>query len=100
MIQAAWVSLSLLPVLAVNSIPLATFSALPTAVTITDVLGLSLFAGGLAFEVVADRQKTKWLDQKNKKLHDEEFMTGGLRSKRLLNPNEPSPSFPMLPTSR
>ncbi|PBP17473.1 hypothetical protein BUE80_DR011745 [Diplocarpon rosae] len=51
MAQATWVSLCLLPVLAVNSIPHPLLSTLPL-VTLTDVLGLGLFVGGLTFEVI------------------------------------------------
>jgi steroid 5-alpha reductase family enzyme len=55
--QATWVSLCLLPVMAVNSLPAATFTALGAAVSITDILGILLYVGGIAFEVTADRQK-------------------------------------------
>jgi steroid 5-alpha reductase family enzyme len=55
--QATWVSLCLLPVMAVNSLPAATFTALGAAVSITDLLGILLYVGGIAFEVTADRQK-------------------------------------------
>lgn len=78
--QAAWVSLCLLPVLAVNSIPATALSALPF-VTATDVLGLALYVGGLAFEAVADRQKSQWMKEKKEKKHSEEFLTRGLWSK-------------------
>jgi len=81
--QAVWVSVSLLPVLAVNSIPTTAFAAIPT-VKFTDILGFSLFVGGLLFEVVADWQKSKWLEQKKAKVHDEEFLTRGLWSRRLV----------------
>ncbi|KAI1338882.1 hypothetical protein F5Y15DRAFT_101075 [Xylariaceae sp. FL0016] len=78
--QATWVSLCLMPVIAINSVPAAAFAALP-AVTATDVLGLALFAGGLTFEMVADRQKSRWLTEKKEKIHDEQFLTKGLWSK-------------------
>jgi len=78
--QATWVSLCLMPVLAINSIPHAALSTLPI-VKITDVLGLLLFVGGLSFEVAADRQKDKWVQEKKRKEHDEEFLTRGLWSK-------------------
>ncbi|KAI1777440.1 DUF1295-domain-containing protein [Hypoxylon cercidicola] len=74
--QATWVSLCLMPVLAVNSVPPAMLAAVP--LKFTDVLGLALFAGGFAFEIVADRQKGRWLQQRREKLHDEQFMTRGL----------------------
>ena len=56
MAQATWVSLCLMPILAVNSIPHAALAML-TAVGITDIIGLALYVGGLTFEVTADRQK-------------------------------------------
>lgn len=78
--QATWVSLCLLPVLAVNSIPATTLSALPFW-TLTDVLGLGLYVGGFAFEAVADRQKSLWMKERKEKKHSEEFLTRGLWSK-------------------
>lgn len=82
--QAAWVSVSLLPVIAVNSIPATAFAVIPV-VKVSDVVGLSLFAGGLLFEVIADWQKSKWIEQKKAKIHDEEFLTRGLWSRRLVH---------------
>lgn len=79
--QATWVSLCLLPVLAVNSLPASTFSALGAAVSITDIVGALLYIGGLSFEVVADRQKSAWSKEKKEKKHDQDFMTRGLWSK-------------------
>ena len=78
--QATWVSLCLMPVLAINSIPHAVLSTLPL-VKITDVVGLLLYVGGLAFEVTADRQKNAWVQAKKNKEHDEDFLTRGLWSK-------------------
>ncbi|CAL3966527.1 unnamed protein product [Diplocarpon coronariae] len=80
MAQATWVSLCLLPILAVNSIPHTLLSTLPL-VTLTDVLGLGLFAGGFILEVIADRQKSAWVRAKKAKQHDEDFLTSGLWSK-------------------
>ena len=79
--QAMWVSLCLLPVLSINALPLSTFSALPAAVGVTDVLGLLLYVGGLSFEVIADRQKNQWVQDKKQKKHDEDFLTRGLWGK-------------------
>lgn len=79
--QATWVSLCLMPVLAINSLPAATFTALPAAVGITDVFSLLLYVGGLSFEVTADRQKNAWVQEKKEKKHDEDFLTRGLWSK-------------------
>jgi steroid 5-alpha reductase family enzyme len=81
MAQATWVSLCLLPILAVNSLPASTFAALGGAVTITDVIGVLLYVGGLGFEVTADRQKNQWVQEKKEKKHDEDFLTRGLWSK-------------------
>ena len=81
MAQATWVSLCLLPVLAVNSLPASTFAALGGAVSITDVVGVLLYVGGLSFEVTADRQKNSWVQEKKEKKHDEDFLTRGLWSK-------------------
>ncbi|RKF55681.1 hypothetical protein GcC1_202015 [Golovinomyces cichoracearum] len=80
MAQATWVSLCLLPVITLNSVPQKIFSVLPHIKT-TDIIGLSLFVGGLAFEVIADYQKNSWVQAKRRKEHDEEFLTRGLWSK-------------------
>lgn len=80
--QATWVSLCLMPVLAINSLPMSIFASLPAAaVGITDVLGILLYLGGLSFEVVADRQKDAWVQEKKQKKHEEDFLTRGLWSK-------------------
>lgn len=81
MAQATWVSLCLMPILAINALPASTFAALGTAVSITDVIGLLLYVGGLSFEVAADRQKDAWVQEKKNKQHDEDFLTRGLWSK-------------------
>ena len=76
--QATWVSLCLLPVLAINSLP---SSLLANPLLLTDILGLLLYAGGISFEIIADRQKSKWVAEKKAKKHSEEFLTRGLWSK-------------------
>lgn len=78
--QATWVSLCLLPVLAINSIPATTLASLPFF-TIVDVVGLALYVGGISFEATADRQKSQWMKEKKEKKHSEEFLTRGLWSK-------------------
>ncbi|ORY61375.1 uncharacterized protein BCR38DRAFT_487125 [Pseudomassariella vexata] len=78
--QATWVSLCLMPVIAISAIPPAAFSALPRLKP-TDVLGLALYVGGFAFEMVADRQKSKWMQERREKVHEEQFITRGLWSK-------------------
>lgn len=80
MAQATWVSLCLMPVLAINSIPASVFAALP-ALGLTDVLGIMMWVGGITFEATADRQKSKWVQEKKEKKHDEGFLTHGLWGK-------------------
>ena len=80
MIQATWVSLCLMPILAINALPASTFAALGTAVSITDLIGLLLYVGRLGFEVTADRQKSAWVQEKKDKIH-EDFLMRGLWSK-------------------
>lgn len=79
--QATWVSLCLLPVITLNAVPAAAFASIP-AIQATDVLGLLVYAGGFAYEIIADRQKSKWAAEKKAKVHDEEFLTRGLWSRR------------------
>jgi steroid 5-alpha reductase family enzyme len=75
--QATWVSLCLMPVLALNSIPHKLLSTLPV-LGVTDVLGVGLWIGGFTLEVAADRQKNAWVQEKKEKKHDEDFLTRGL----------------------
>jgi len=70
--QATWVSLCLLPILAINSLPASAFTALGGVVSITDIIGVLLYIGGMSFEITADRQKSKWSQEKSEKKHDEE----------------------------
>lgn len=79
--QATWVSLCLLPVMALNSLPQSAFGALGGAIGLTDALGLMLYVGGFAFEAVADRQKSAWAQERREKRHNEQFLTRGLWSK-------------------
>ncbi|KAJ6781209.1 hypothetical protein PWT90_10722 [Aphanocladium album] len=82
LIQSVWVTIPMLPVLALGAVPAATVAtALPRLAT-TDVLGLGLWGMGFFFESVADYQKSQWSKQKKLKLHDEDFMTSGLFSVR------------------
>ena len=78
LIQAAWVSTCLMPVLALNAIPASYFALLPASVAATDIIGLALFAGGFGLEAIADRQKSAWLQERREKKHDEAFLTRGL----------------------
>ncbi|KAK1981962.1 hypothetical protein LZ30DRAFT_718714 [Colletotrichum cereale] len=77
--QATWVSLCLMPVITLNAIPASAFAALP-AFKASDALGLLIYVAGFAFEITADRQKSRWLRERREKVHDEQFMTGGLWS--------------------
>ncbi|KAK2049187.1 DUF1295-domain-containing protein [Colletotrichum somersetense] len=77
--QATWVSLCLMPVIALNAVPASAFAALP-AFKASDVLGLLIYVAGFAFEITADRQKSRWLRERREKVHDEQFMTSGLWS--------------------
>lgn len=81
--QATWVSLCLLPVIALNSVPAAAFAAFP-AFKASDAIGLLVYISGFAFEITADRQKSKWLRERREKVHDEQFMTSGLWSVRYV----------------
>lgn len=75
--QAIWVSLMLMPVMAVNAVPAAALAAVPR-VTVTDVLGIGVWAGGIALETAADIQKSRWVEGRRKKEHDEQFLKTGL----------------------
>ncbi|KAK0707739.1 hypothetical protein B0H67DRAFT_321557 [Lasiosphaeris hirsuta] len=80
LVQAVWVLLCCMPVLAVNSIHPAAFKAgmgVPDVLP-TDVLGLGLWAFGWTIEIVADYQKSVWNAEKQNKIHDEQFITRGI----------------------
>lgn len=81
-VQAVWVSLCILPVVMVNAVPESAFASLPQWTRVTDVLGFGMLAAGFLFECAADRQKSRWLDQRRAKVHDEQFITHGLFSRR------------------
>lgn len=84
MIQAIWVTIPMVPVLALGALPAAALAtALPTVLA-TDVLGLSIWGMGFFFEAVADYQKSQWAKQKKRKEHDEDFLTRGLFSVRYV----------------
>jgi len=80
-VQSVWICLCSMPVIAVNAIPSAAF---PSRLRVMDVLGLSLYLGGFTLEVLADWQKAKWVRQRKEKVHDEQFLTRGLWSKRFV----------------
>lgn len=72
-----------------NSIPrsayaiskISTAPAISARPYLTDIIGLAVFVFGLSFEVIADQQKNKWVEEKKAKKHSEEFLTHGLWSK-------------------
>lgn len=81
LIQAIWVMLPLMPVLALNAVPATTIAAGAPRLAASDVLGMSLWAVGFYFETMADLQKSRWRREKALKLHDEAFLTSGLFGK-------------------
>jgi len=74
--QATWVTLTALPVYAVNAIP----RHVQPAMAIRDYLAIGAWVGSFLFEVIADRQKSDWRTRKDNKEHDEKFITTGLWS--------------------
>ncbi|KAK7690628.1 hypothetical protein QCA50_005727 [Cerrena zonata] len=72
--QAVWVLSVGLPVYLVNSVP----AGLDIALTPIDYASLAFLAGSWLFELVADYQKTVWRHSKDKKLHNEKFISHGL----------------------
>lgn len=86
MAQATWISLCLLPVLCLNSVPGYLITRALPMLTTTDAVGLSLFGSGLLFEIIADRQKNAWVAAKRAKEHDEDFLSSGLWA-RSRHPN-------------
>lgn len=81
-VQAVWVTLMLMPVMMVNAIPNSAFAGLPKWTKGTDFVGVVLWLFGFVFECTADYQKSKWLGEKTAKVHDEQFITHGLFSRR------------------
>ncbi|GAB0135024.1 hypothetical protein EsDP_00003376 [Epichloe bromicola] len=79
LVQAAWVSLMLAPVMALNAVPAAAWAAVPR-LTATDALGIGAWAAGFAMEAAADAQKSRWVEAKRNKEHDEQFLSRGLFS--------------------
>jgi len=80
MAQATWVTLCLMPVLAVNSLTPGMLGTRLPGLFWTDVAGLAMYAGGIALEAAADRQKSAWMEEKKEKKHEEGFCTRGLWS--------------------
>ncbi|KAF8899920.1 hypothetical protein CPB84DRAFT_1730684 [Gymnopilus junonius] len=74
--QATWITIVGLPVYFCNVVP----SYVHPPLGIRDYLALGIYAGSLLLEVTADRQKSAWREAKNRKEHDEEFISSGLWS--------------------
>ncbi|KAM0786977.1 hypothetical protein ACM66B_002395 [Microbotryomycetes sp. NB124-2] len=72
--QGMWVSLTALPVFAVNAVP----AALQPRLGLRDFVAAGLWVTAFAYEVVADRQKSQWRAKKDNKEHDEKFISSGL----------------------
>ncbi|KAI8590051.1 hypothetical protein BDZ88DRAFT_444100 [Geranomyces variabilis] len=75
--QILWVSLTALPVWAVNAVP----ARLQPALGWKDALGVGLWAAGFAYEVIADRQKAAFTKARKEKKTDDEFLRTGLWAK-------------------
>lgn len=76
MAQATWVFLVGLPVYLCNTVP----AAIHPPLGLRDFAALGVFSASLVFEIIADRQKSRWRKQKDAKQHDEKFITSGLWS--------------------
>ncbi|GBE88236.1 hypothetical protein SCP_1300510 [Sparassis crispa] len=74
MAQATWVFAVGLPVYLVNTLPASAHPPLGPL----DYISVAFFAGSWLFEIIADRQKAAWRRAKDKKEHDEKFITSGL----------------------
>lgn len=65
-----------LPVYLANALPVSLHAPLGPR----DYFAVGLAAGSFLFEVIADWQKSVWRRAKNRKEHDERFITSGLWS--------------------
>ncbi|KAI0346556.1 DUF1295-domain-containing protein [Trametopsis cervina] len=74
--QATWVFVVGLPVYLVNILPAASHPPLGAQ----DYAALAFWAGSWAVELVADHQKSAWRHAKERKEHDEQFISSGLWS--------------------
>ena len=80
-IQAIWVMLPLMPVLALNAVPASAVTAAVPRVAPSDIIGVAMWITGFYFEAKADLQKSRWRRGKELKQHSEAFMTSGLFGK-------------------
>ena len=74
--QATWITAVGLPVYFCNALPRQAHPPLGGR----DYLALGLYATSFLFEAIADRQKSTWRKAKEKKEHDEQFISTGLWS--------------------
>ncbi|KDQ57220.1 hypothetical protein JAAARDRAFT_35830 [Jaapia argillacea MUCL 33604] len=72
--QATWITLVGLPVYLVNTLPAAHHPPLGRL----DYVSLGFLFSSFALEVIADRQKSHWRARKDRKEHEEKFITSGL----------------------
>ena len=76
MMQATWIAATALPVYLVNSIPRHAQPPLG----VRDYAGLAIWLAGMGLEVVADRQKSAWREDKKQGKHQENFISSGVWS--------------------
>jgi len=74
MMQAAWISLTAMPVWLINAVPARMHPALGA----WDAVALGIWAAGWGLEVVADRQKSAWRARKDAGEHNEGFNHDGV----------------------
>ena len=72
--QAVWISLAALPVYLVNAIP----KARQPRLGLLDLIGVAIWAGAWGIELLADKQKSQWRQERTEKKHDEKFIKRGL----------------------
>lgn len=73
MMQATWITLTALPVWLVNTTP----RVLQPGLRPLDFLGLTVWALGMGLEVIADREKSAWREEKSQGKHNEQFISRG-----------------------
>ncbi|TFK45806.1 DUF1295-domain-containing protein [Heliocybe sulcata] len=74
--QATWVFLIGLPVYMLNTVPPSAHPALGPR----DYVSVAIFASSFIFEAIADNQKSAWRHARERKEHEEKFITSGLWS--------------------
>lgn len=74
--QGTWIFLVGLPIWLVNTMP----PTISPSFGPRDCVGAALWAGSFLVEIIADRQKSQWRAARDRKEHDEKFITSGLWS--------------------